>query len=547
MDIETSIMKHFPFPAPREGQLDAIKFALKSFSDNKKFVILEAPTGAGKSAIALTLAGLFGNSYYLTVQKVLQDQLVNEFGESGRFGHRLVDLKGRNAYECSYYKLNADRLVGSKLIKPSTAASWKKEFYDCADGHCKRKDEAKYDECVDRGLCPYYTQLNKAKSASICLMNFSSFLYQTTYTKSFKNRKLMIIDEAHNIEPVMLDFISVSLNDRDFDCKYPKFKSAKQYATWIEDEKILTHVGRRIIQARKAEDTKKLDKYKRLLDKLNWFVAKMQSDSAGRWVVEHKVERDNSRTVQFKPVNVYNEVHNHLFNMADYVLMMSATILDVNVMARSLSIDKDQLAAKRMRSRFPVENRPIYYMPTVKVSGGDKQKGRWGPPITKKVAEICNRYPNNKGIVHTHNFSISKMLIEDLPKEVSNRVLFQNDFRTKKDMLEYHKNSDNTIIVAPAMHEGVDLIEDLSRFQIICKVPFPNFYQDKQLAARMEVDPAYYEWLTALKLVQSSGRSVRSKSDSADTYILDKSFKWWHDRNKNILPKWFNEAIQWPD
>jgi Rad3-related DNA helicase len=109
--------------------------------------------------------------------------------------------------------------------------------------------------------------------------------------------------------------------------------------------------------------------------------------------------------------------------------------------------------------------------------------------------------------------------------------------------LAAHDVAPNSIIIAPAMHEGLDLADDLSRFQIICKIPFPNFHQDKQLAVRMESDPVFYDWITALKLVQSAGRSVRSKTDWADTYILDGSFEWWFRKNKRLLPSWFTEAI----
>ena len=59
----------------------------------------------------------------------------------------------------------------------------------------------------------------------------------------------------------------------------------------------------------------------------------------------------------------------------------------------------------------------------------------------------------------------------------------------------------------------------------------------------MEIDPQFYTWLTALKLVQSVGRSVRSETDWADTFILDKSFEWWHKRNLKMLPTWFKEAL----
>jgi Rad3-related DNA helicase len=137
------------------------------------------------------------------------------------------------------------------------------------------------------------------------------------------------------------------------------------------------------------------------------------------------------------------------------------------------------------------------------------------------------------------------MLIDRCCVDVSDRFLFQGDFNTKTDMLAMHARSKDTIIVAPAMHEGIDLVDGLSRFQIICKVPFPNQFEDKQLAARVEHDPAFYDWLTALKLVQCSGRSVRHEDDYATTYILDSSFGWWHKRNQKLLPAWFKEALKY--
>ena len=62
-------------------------------------------------------------------------------------------------------------------------------------------------------------------------------------------------------------------------------------------------------------------------------------------------------------------------------------------------------------------------------------------------------------------------------------------------MLEEHQRREDTIILAPAMHEGLDLKDDLARFQIITKVPYPSFVENKQLRYRMEIDNDYYKWI----------------------------------------------------
>jgi ATP-dependent DNA helicase DinG len=87
------------------------------------------------------------------------------------------------------------------------------------------------------------------------------------------------------------------------------------------------------------------------------------------------------------------------------------------------------------------------------------------------------------------------------------------------------------------------LKDDLSRFQIITKVPYPNL-GDRWTDAKRKASRQWYTWQTALKLVQGYGRSVRSKEDWAKTYVLDSAFGPFVNRNKNILPDWFIQAIQ---
>jgi Rad3-related DNA helicase len=95
------------------------------------------------------------------------------------------------------------------------------------------------------------------------------------------------------------------------------------------------------------------------------------------------------------------------------------------------------------------------------------------------------------------------------------------------------------------MHEGLDLKDDLSRFQLILKVPYPSFVENPQLEMRMKISSDYYNYLTAMKIVQSYGRSIRSETDFAKTYILDEDFKSFFARSKQILPRWFKQAIVW--
>ena len=88
--------------------------------------------------------------------------------------------------------------------------------------------------------------------------------------------------------------------------------------------------------------------------------------------------------------------------------------------------------------------------------------------------------------------------------------------------------------------------DDLSRFQIIVKVPYANL-GDRWIDARFNRPDGrkWYNWLSALHLVQAYGRSVRSDNDWAFTYILDSGFARFVNVNRQILPTWFIECIKW--
>jgi Rad3-related DNA helicase len=97
--------------------------------------------------------------------------------------------------------------------------------------------------------------------------------------------------------------------------------------------------------------------------------------------------------------------------------------------------------------------------------------------------------------------------------------------------------------MSPSLQTGLDLKDELSRFQIITKVPYPN-KNDRWINAKRNSNEDWYYWQTALKLVQASGRSIRSKEDWAKTYILDSAFGYFVNKNRNILPDWFIQAVK---
>jgi Rad3-related DNA helicase len=564
------IDQNFPKPEYREGQRKAIEFAVNAFNKGIKIVIIEGPTGSGKSSIGITLANMVNSSYYLTATKILQDQLVNDFED-------IVELKGRNSYPCTYWDRYKETIIKRKLMSAKIVDELSQKHADCANGFCKTKhnkgEKSTNNRCpkcfpingpmgdgncsgdlhkLSSGIysnCPYYEQVFHAINSPKVTMNYSSFLFQTRMTKRFDNRRdLIIIDEAHNIEKQLMNFVELNLSDkhlRQYGVFLPDFESAEEYYGWFNHMQIHKKIMQLIANARKNDETSLVDYFTRFLDKYNLFKKSIEEDV--KWVCDFEqygqTKEQSHNMVKMKPIFIKTFTKPLLLNKAHYALLMSATILDVNVLCDSLGLKKEEIAAYRMKNSFPKENRPIYIETVAKMTGGRGRMAEWAPKLSTKVNEICNKYENKKGIIHTHNFAIMDWLLRHCSKDVKSRFLNQKNYNHKGELLEAHAKSVNGIIIAPAMHEGIDLADDLSRFQIICKVPYANFYEDQQLSRRMELDRRYYTWITALKLVQAYGRSIRSKTDYADTYILDESiFKFLKNAGK-MIPNWFQEAI----
>jgi Rad3-related DNA helicase len=115
----------------------------------------------------------------------------------------------------------------------------------------------------------------------------------------------------------------------------------------------------------------------------------------------------------------------------------------------------------------------------------------------------------------------------------------------KNTVLEEHKRDEsyNSVLISPALGTGVDLPDELSRFQIIVKTPYLDSENDKRIKKIFEIQPDRYFLKSVFTFVQNAGRSIRSKTDYAETFVLDTRIHQLLNYQRNQLPKWFLESI----
>tara|TARA_Y100000310_G_C20442410_1_gene696736 strand:- start:401 stop:889 length:489 start_codon:yes stop_codon:yes gene_type:complete len=157
--------------------------------------------------------------------------------------------------------------------------------------------------------------------------------------------------------------------------------------------------------------------------------------------------------------------------------------------------------------------------------------------MAKMVGEILSNHKEEKGIIHTHSIKIAKYLKENLRNK---RILIAYGENREKVLKQHMTSTLPTVLLSPSMSEGVDLKEELSAFQILCKVPFP-FLGDKVVRKKMNKWKWWYNTQTIRTIIQSVGRSIRSENDKAVTYILDADWSRIKSTSRSSFPKDFFE------
>tara|TARA_A100001037_G_scaffold297250_1_gene318971 strand:- start:613 stop:1269 length:657 start_codon:yes stop_codon:yes gene_type:complete len=217
---------------------------------------------------------------------------------------------------------------------------------------------------------------------------------------------------------------------------------------------------------------------------------------------------------------------------------MSATILDKEGFCRTLGINPDHAAFISLPSPFPAENRPIFSFSIGKMSF--KEIDKTLPKLAEAIESILDQHKNEKGIIHAHSYKIANYL----KRNIKSRRILIHDSANREEVLKRHLSSNKpTVLLSPSMTEGVDLVDEASRFQVVCKVPYP-YLGDKLVKKRMHKWKWWYPLQTAKTIVQSVGRSIRSNEDHAVTYILDSDFGYFYSRNKQFFPEGFRSCLK---
>lgn len=557
-DIDT-IRKYFPYPDPRPGQLECCKELLDyHLDDGITDIILQGPTGSGKSGIAMCIArylrGERGYTGFIsTPLKTLQDQ----YERDPFFVDRLRAIKGRAAYPCE--------LMGGATKKGKGDDDGAYLHY-CSD-ELSSPDECFNQRkcCADRGVCDFTNAVLAAQPHPIVLINSHALIYhQLPFADYFTPRDFLILDECHMAEDLLMGLFSFRLDENI----YKKYELHEDGIVWEGPPRATTGRGPHIYKP----TTRFLTKLEAILDVLNERYVDLGTSmkeselsalnslmmNIREYVVNHSLwvcdvsdewdERGQLKppAFRFKPLRSAQYAHYLTDKGTKVRFYMSATILgDGSTFRKTLGIKKETSVYKELPSQFPVENGPIIYLNETGIKSlSHNSIDNNLQAMAYVVDRLADKYPNTKGVIHSHTKKTANYLAEHC--RCRHRILTHTTANRGEVLKQFITSDQPLILVSPSMAEGIDLKDDLARWQVICKLPF-MFLGDAQVAERMKdkLDgQRWYDWRAALKIVQSVGRIVRHRFDKGYTFVIDPGFDRWFEKVKKGLPKHFVDAVR---
>jgi len=542
---------------PKTNQLKALDLLSSS---NKKFVIFSAPTGVGKS--------LFGKTYGNYSRSPSNNYL--DLVDSGKI-NKIDDITKKFIHEDEVYRepshgcfvLTPTIALQNQLDKDFDTVVLKgKSHYSCNIESNKFANDApcifsgrQKKICLRDKWCDYYNTLDDALISKFSCLSYDKYL---SLPDVFKRRQILVLDEAADIENIIVKSYTFVL-DTDI-LKKEKINFIYNPKTLVEDLSECYESANNKVKKYKAFIKSNKKAAKKTIDSYNALYAVSIGIERLLKIYEHnknsyhikKVDSD----ITFTPLNI-DIFCQEIFRHAEKVILMSATFIDIKRYAKRLGLKQSDYDVVSISNGFDPKKSLIYATGwsinknTFNVNFKDFKSKQIRDKIVTELDLLLTHHKDEKGVIHTQNHDITKFIRNQSinPNSIlykhKNRLLIRarGEFKNT-DLIELHTRSDQpTVLVSPSMKTGIDLKDDLGRFQIIIKCPYMSLIDDR-VKIMSSKDPDWYELEMLKEIIQACGRTTRSAEDSSSTYILDSNFVRAYENHIRKIDKSFKDRVR---
>ena len=458
--------------------------------------------------------------------KQLQNQYLDDFE------YMLAEIKGTANYSCNLRPVSCD---------------------DCMQLDANRGRHSN---------CKYKQAIEFAKNHPCVITNYDYLFYAGNYAEAFHPRKLLVLDEAHNLEKKIMHLIGKTLNRQmifkhyGIDIFYPitnggTLKSIDNVDYWVRTLHELELRARS--NAKIAVNRKNREAYAKDTLKFQYLITQLEDEEA-KFIIELPSKKEilkdkqvngkfeNGLKAEFKPLTI-SDYSNQLLHFGDIRLFMTGTLGNKDKFCQWIGIDPKETYYIFVKSPFPKTNRPIIKSYIGSMSGRKGRNPNWrNPTAIKKIQEIIKKHKHEKGVIHTS----SNQQAWFIKKMLNSKNIWVAQGPTREDTIKRFESSHKPIILVGAgLKDGVDFKGDKCRYQIMFKMPYPSL-AGKQVNIRMHYDNSWYAYQTIMPLMQAYGRGIRDTDDYCVMYVLDSDFDRLLSQHRYLFNEYFLEAVKQP-
>jgi Rad3-related DNA helicase len=501
--------------------------------ESSDVVILSAPTGSGKSFFANTIANS-ARKISKEKQEAIYSYDAFALDQHGDYQHH-EPYPGHGALALTITKTLQDQYA--KLFD-CTILKGKSNYISTIDSQMDVEIES---AVMPKKLlhahrvnheCPYHNDRRDLLIDHFGSTNYKMFMNLPDHVKQ---RDYIICDEASELEEEIVSQYSCTIDYESLErvgIKTNKLKTDDHQSAyiWLDDlaqslqeQKIYLQKN---LQKKSSWSPRMQTRYK-IINNIHSHVSICLTcwDSC-EYVIEKSMYQ-----ASFTPLYV-NELAQSVLSHGNKVLLMSATIIDHKSYAKSLGISNYTYIESE--SDFDPKRSPIYISKKYPLSR--QTINTYLPRIINNIKSLLSHHPDVKGVIHTHTHDITQRVCDTLNDP---RLLYREPGVSNEDILDQHnKSTEPTVLVSPSLTYGIDLKDDLARFQIVVKLPYLPL-QNKRIKQLFEKDSEWYENKMLNTFVQSCGRATRGIDDHSCTYVLDGNVAKVLHRCKHKLPDHF--------
>jgi Rad3-related DNA helicase len=466
-------------------------------------IIVQAPTGSGKTALAAALA------CENDVIALAQTKLLQEENYGGIYGFDY--LFGKGNYHCPFTKQTAS---SCKFVRGPARCNYNKNS------------------------CEYHIRKRAAIASKKCSLNYAYFLTAKWPSKRAE-KGYLVLDECHLLPDLVLEHSSITLTEFDRRLwRLPTFPSissrasgvnlfnnnpTEEAASWLGDvyqvmrdkvsqlEKEAEHDDSRQGLLGQAKDLMyRVDATLTSLNEkpMDWFIR------SGRWA--RSSYNGHSPGFICKPLTARHHFPSR-FLLGGKVILMSATVGNFRAFAEELGIP--DYKSIRVPSQWEPSKRPVYYHSDAPSIGQKTTRAGYNRQA-EIIAAMLRSVPSSwSGVIHCTSKQQAKDLAGRLAQSGFGKRIWlpASGQGTNTQIASWHetkKRQQNALAITWAWWVGVNLLEE--KIAITAKTPFPFIGADYG-RARMMYDGKFYLQRTAWRLMQGCGRTRRGRPQDYDS------------------------------